>query len=203
MLVVVHHGDVEFGLEGVLDFETFRSLDVFQVDAAERGGDSLHNFDKLLRVLLVDFDVKDVDARVNLEQERLAFHHRLAREGANIAQPENRRAVRNHGDEVALAGVFVGQVVVLLDFEAGHSHARSVSEAQVRLGAVGLGGHNLDLAGFAHGMVFQRLFLQILAHLDSFPPDQPRGISIFGAKDRKIVLNCKDLGTKGEVSRTT
>jgi hypothetical protein len=34
---------------------------------------------------------------------------------------------------------------------------------------VRLGRHDFDLAGLAHGMVFERLFLQILAHLGSFP----------------------------------
>jgi hypothetical protein len=52
-------------------------------------------------------------------------------------------------------------------------------------------------------MVFERLFLQILAHIGSFPSVPPRGTSFFGAKDRKIVPNCKDLGTKGDASRTT
>ena len=116
--------------------------------------DPLHDLDELLGVLLVDFDIEHIDAGVNLEEEGLAFHHRLACQGANVAQPEYCGTVTDHRHQVALAGVFVGQVVVLLDFKAGRGHARSVRETQVCLGAVGLGGHDFDLAGLAHGMVF-------------------------------------------------
>ena len=154
VLVVVHHGDVEFGLQRVFDFEAFRSLDVFEVDAAERRGDSLHDLDELLRVFFVDFDIENVDTGVNLEQERLAFHHRLAREGADVTEAEHCGAVRNHGDEVALARVFVGEVIVLFDFQTGGGHTRRVSKSQVRLRAVRLGRHDFDLAGLTHGVIF-------------------------------------------------
>ena len=164
MLVVVHHGDVEFGLERVFDFEAFRGLDVFEVDAAERRGDSLHDLDELFRVFLVDFDIENVDTGINLEQERLAFHHRLTREGADVTEAENRSTVTDDGDEVSLARVFVGEVIVLFNFQTGGGHTRSVSKSQVRLRAVRLGRHDFDLAGLTHGMVFKSQFLQILAH---------------------------------------
>src|ERR1019366_7011447 len=39
VLVVVEHGNVKFLLEAVFDLETARRADVFEVDAAEPGGD--------------------------------------------------------------------------------------------------------------------------------------------------------------------
>ena len=158
MLVIVHHRNIEFRLERVFDFEAFRGLDVFEIDTAERRGDSLHDFDELLRVLLVDFDIEHVDASVNFEEQSLAFHHRLARQSADVAEAQNRSTVANHRNEVALARIFVSEIVVFFNFKARGSNARSVSKPQVRLRAMRLGGHNFNLARLAHGMVFKSLF---------------------------------------------
>jgi hypothetical protein len=82
--------------------------DVFEIDAAEGRGDAAHRLDELLRMLGMDLDVEHVDVGEVLEQDRLAFHHRLAGERADIAQPEHGAAVGDHGDQIALVGVAVG-----------------------------------------------------------------------------------------------
>ena len=56
----------------------------------------------------VDLDVEDVDAGEFLEQHRLAFHHRLGGERADIAEAEHGRAVGDHADQVGAAGVVGG-----------------------------------------------------------------------------------------------
>ena len=198
MLVVVHHRDVKFGLQGVFDFEAFRSLDVFEVDTAECRGDSLHDFDKLPRILLVDFDVEHIDTGINLEEQGLAFHHRLTGESANITEAEHGRTVRNHCDQVSLAGVFVSEVVVLFDFEAGNGYTRSVGEAQVGLRAMRLGRHDFDLAGLTHGVIFEGFFLQILTHsflLVSAAIHKAREFNFFAREYSKNKGVCKDFKT--------
>ena len=88
MLVVVHHGDVEFLLEATLDFEALGSLDVLQVDTTECGGDSLYGLDELLGILLVYLDVEYIDACVYFEQQTLTFHYGLASQCAYVAEAE-------------------------------------------------------------------------------------------------------------------
>ncbi len=44
-----------------------------------------------------------------LEQRALALHDRLGGQRAEVAEAEDRRAVRDHGHEVALVGVVVGE----------------------------------------------------------------------------------------------
>ena len=63
----------------------------------ERGDD----VDEALDVALLDLDVEHVDAGELLEKDGLAFHHRLAGERADGAEPENGGAVRDHADEIA------------------------------------------------------------------------------------------------------
>jgi hypothetical protein len=58
-----------------------------------------------LGVELVDLDVEHVDAGELLEQDRLALHHRLGGERADIAEAEHRGAVGDHRHEVAARGV--------------------------------------------------------------------------------------------------
>ena len=117
VLVIVHHRNIKLSLESVFDFEAFRSLNVFEVDATERRCNALHDFDKLLRILFVDFDVEHVNARINFEKQGLTFHHRLTSECANIAETKHSRTVTDHSDEVALARVFVSEVLVFFDFK--------------------------------------------------------------------------------------
>src|SRR5574337_1092595 len=100
VLVVVEHGNLQPFAQPALDEEAFRRLDVLEVDAAEgrlQRGDDL---DQLVGVGLVDLDIEDVDAGELLEQHRLAFHHRLGRERADVAEAEHRGAVGDHRDEV-------------------------------------------------------------------------------------------------------
>ena len=58
-------------------------------------------FDHLFRVGLGELDVEHVDAGELLEQARLAFHHRLAGERADVAEAEHGGAVGDDGDEIA------------------------------------------------------------------------------------------------------
>ena len=84
-----------------LDIETFRRLDVFEIDAAERrfeGGDDVH---QLVRIAFVHLDVEDIDAGEFLEQDGLAFHYRLGGERADVAKPKHRSAVSDNRYQVA------------------------------------------------------------------------------------------------------
>ena len=84
-------------------------LDVLEVDAAEDGAEVAHAVDEGVDVLGVDQQVDGVDVGEALEQRALAFHHRLGRQRAEIAEAEDGRAVGDDGDEVALVGVVVGE----------------------------------------------------------------------------------------------
>jgi hypothetical protein len=50
---------------------------------------------------LETFEIDRVDVGEALEQHRLAFHHGLGGERTAIAEPEDRGAVGDHGNEVA------------------------------------------------------------------------------------------------------
>ncbi len=118
MLVVVKDGDLHPLLQLLLDVEALRRFDVFEVDAAERRLERRDVLDQLVRVVLGEFDVEDVDAGELLEQAALAFHHRLGRQRADVAQAEHRGAVGDDADEVAARGVVRRQTRIVLDRQA-------------------------------------------------------------------------------------
>ena len=60
-----------------------------------------HAVDELVDVLGVDLEVDRIDVGEALEQHRLAFHHRLGGERAEIAEAEDGGAVGDDGDQVA------------------------------------------------------------------------------------------------------
>ena len=109
VLVVVEDRDVHQLAQALLDDEAVGRLDVFEIDAAEGGAEIAHAVDELVDVAGVDFEVDGVDVGEALEEHRLAFHHRLRGERAEIAEPQDRRAVRDDGDEIALGRVVVGR----------------------------------------------------------------------------------------------
>ena len=101
VLVVVKDGDFHALAQFFFDVKTFRRLDVFQIDAAQRGFERGDDVDEFVRVVLVQFNVEDIDVGEFFEQAALAFHHRLGRQRANVAQPQHCRAVGDHGDQIA------------------------------------------------------------------------------------------------------
>ncbi len=146
VLVVVEHRDVHPLAQLALDDEALRRLDVFQVDAAEGRLQAGDDVDQLVRIVLVDLDVKHVDAGKLLEQHALAFHHRLGRQRADVAQAQHRGAVADHRDQVAARGQLAGLLRIGDDRFAGERHARRIGQRQVALGQHGLGRGHLDLA---------------------------------------------------------
>ena len=174
VLVVVHDRDVHPLAQGLLDDEAFGRGDVLEVDAAEARLHQRHRLDELVGILGVELDVDRIDVGEALEQHRLAFHHRLGGERAEIAEAEDGGAVGDDRDEIALGGIIVGRGGIFGDRAHRHGDARRISEAEVALGRHRLGGDDLDLAGPPHRMEFERLGLRefdvaAFAHLRALP----------------------------------
>ena len=77
VLVVVEDGDVHLLAAQFFHDEAFGRLDVFQVDGAKARFQTLDDGGQLFGVGFGDFQVETVDIGEFLEQNRLAFHHRL------------------------------------------------------------------------------------------------------------------------------
>ena len=157
MLVVMEHRDVHPFLERLLDDEAVGRGDVLQVDPAETGAEQLDRIDEPLRVGGVDLEVDRIDVGEALEQHRLAFHHRLRRQRAEIAEAEDGGAVGNDGDEIALGGEVIGLARIGGDFFDRNGDAGRISEAEVALSRHRLGSDDLDLARPPAGVEIQRL----------------------------------------------
>ncbi|MNN47938.1 hypothetical protein D3C81_1623820 [compost metagenome] len=157
----MEHRDVALFDQRALDLEALGRLDVFQVDAAEGDGDALDGVDEGLRAFRIHFDIEHVDAGEALEQHALAFHHRLGRQRAEVAQAENRGAVGNHRHQVALAGVLEGQLGIAGDLAHRLGNAGTVGQGQVARGGSGLGQLDTQLAGTGMSVILERGGFQI------------------------------------------
>ena len=161
VLVVVEHRDAHPGLQPLLDLKTFRRLDVLEVDAAEGRLERRDRLDHAVDFRRVDLDVEHVDAGEFLEQHRLALHHRLGGERADIAEAEHGRAVGDDADQIGAAGVVGGGVRIVMDGEARRRHARRIGERQVALVAERLGRLDLQLSGNREFVEIQRRLVEI------------------------------------------
>ena len=124
VLVVMEDWNRQSLTEAPLDFKALRRLDVLEIDPAQRRFERGDDVDQSIDVGLGQFDVKDVDASKLLEQTRLAFHHRLAGERANIAQAQYRSPVGNHAHQVGARGVLGRERGIPFNFQTGVGHAR-------------------------------------------------------------------------------
>ena len=159
VLIVVHHRNFHPFAQRLLDHEAFGRLDVFQIDSAEARLQQRDRLDELVRVFGGDFDVDRIDVGEALEQHRLAFHHRLRSQRAEIAHAEDRGAVGNHRDQIAARGIFIGRGGIVGDGLDRHGHARGIGQRQVALGGHRLRGDDLDLTGADRAVIEQRLAL--------------------------------------------
>jgi len=160
VLVVVKHRNVHLLAQPRLDLETLRRLYVLQVDPAERRLHRADGGDDVLGVVLVQLDVEDVDVGEAFEQDALSLHDGFRRLGADVTQPEDGAAVRDHPDHVALRRVCVGGFLVGGDLVAGGGHARRVRQREVPLGVGRLRRRDLDLPRRLDPVVLQRIFVQ-------------------------------------------
>lgn len=133
VLVVVKHRDFHPFLQLRLDLETFRPADVLEIDAAEGRLKCCHRLNHPLDRVGGDFDVEHIDAGELLEQDRLALHHGLGGERADIAEAEHRGAVGDDSDEVGARGQGSGFRRILRDLGAGSGDAGRIGQRQVAL----------------------------------------------------------------------
>ncbi len=160
MLVVMEHRDVHALAQLGLDVKTLRRLDVLKVDAAQRGLHGGDDVDQLVGVALGQFDVKHVDAGEFLEQAALAFHHRLGRQRADVAQAQDGRAVGDHPHEVAARGEVGRERGLGLNVKTGIGHARRIGQRQVALVRQRFGRRDRYLAAHRAAVVFTGGFTQ-------------------------------------------
>ena len=89
VLVIVKYGNLHRLLQCFFDVETFRRLDVFEIDAAEGGLQQLNDFDDVVRIVALDFEIENIHVGEPFKQNALPFHHRLARERPNVSEPSH------------------------------------------------------------------------------------------------------------------
>jgi hypothetical protein len=174
MLVIMKDRDLQAFLEGLFDDEAFRGLDVLQIDAAEGGFETSDGLDELLGVAFIDLDVENVDVGKLLEEDGLAFHHRLGGEGADGPQAEHRGAVGDDGHQIAAAGIEGRRQGIGDDLLAGRRHPRRVGQGQVALIGQWLGRLDRQLARTRITVIIQRALSQFFRHLN-FPKSTGEG----------------------------
>ena len=130
VLVVVEDGNVADFLQLALHLKAARRGDIFQIDAAETAGNQVDGSRQLVHVLRAHAQRERVHAREFLEQHAFAFHHRHARLRADVAQAEDRRAIRNHGDHVRPPREQIALFVIIANRETRLGHARRVCERE-------------------------------------------------------------------------
>ena len=159
VLVVVKHRNVHQLAQALLDDEAFGRANILEIDAAEGRPEIADRVDDLLRIFGGDLDVDRIDVGETLEQDRLAFHDRLGGERPEIAEAEDRGAVGDDGDEIALDRVIIGLGGVGRDRLDRHGDARRIGQRQVALRRHRLRRHDFELAGSPLGVELQRLLV--------------------------------------------
>ena len=159
MLVVVKNRNIHHLAQALFDVEALRRLDVLEIDSTEGGTKKLHRTDEFIRVFRPDLEIYGIDIGETLEQNRLSFHHRLRGQRSKIAEAEDRRPVRDDGDQVASRSVIVDRRGISRDRLDRNRDARRVGERQVPLRRHGLGRDDFEFARTTARMELQRLLV--------------------------------------------
>ncbi len=150
MLIIMKDRDVQALFETILHDKAARAGDILQVDAAKAGTD-VHTVSTISSGSVVARQSgKGVDAAKLLEQHGFAFHHRHRRGGPNVAQPQHRRPVGDHGHGVALDRQRVGPGRILGDGPADPCHTGRVDHREVIARLDRKAALHLDLAAKMH-----------------------------------------------------
>ena len=160
MLIVMKNRNIHQFAQALFDDETFRRLDVFEIDAAEGRSEVAHGVDEFFRVFGPDFEIDGIDIRETLEQDALALHDRLGRQGPEIAQAENGGAIGDDRDQIALDGVVIGFGGIVGDRMDRHGDAGRIGQRKIALGRHRFGGHDLEFSGPSARMELQRFLLR-------------------------------------------
>ncbi len=158
VLIVVKDGDAHRLPQRLLDVETIGSADVFEVDSPDGGLEELAELDHVVRIFGANLQIEHVEIRELLEEIRLALHHGLGGQRADVAEAQDRRAVADYRDEVALSRVLVGVLGGLLDLEAWDRDSGRVGEPEIALIVEWLGRYYRDLSGTAGCVVVEGIF---------------------------------------------
>ena len=128
MLIVVHDRDIHLFFEPLLDLETLRGLDVFQVHPTEGWLQNFHRPDKFVHIFGVQFNVEHINVGVDFKQQPFALHDGLAGFGANVAKAQHGCSVGDNGHEVAFARVFINVFDIFGNGQAGFGYAGRVGQ---------------------------------------------------------------------------
>ena len=158
MLVVVKHRDIAQLFQALFDDEALGGLDILKIDAAEGRGHQMDGLDDLVRILGCELDVDGVDVGEAFEQHRLALHHRLGGQRAKVTKAQNRGAVRDDRDHVALDGVVIGKLGIGGDGQHRDGDAGGIGKAQVALRRHRFGGRDDVFARRVFAVIGKRLF---------------------------------------------
>src|SRR5690606_7635659 len=200
VLVVVEDGDVQLLAQTVLDLEAARGGDVLEVDAGEDRGDRLDVGDDVLDRVGVQADRERIDPGEALEQRRLALHDGHRGERPQIAEAQDRGAVGDDRDGVALDGQAAGVLGVLRDRLDHAGHARGVDHREV----VAVADRELRLDGELASQVREEGAVGDLAELDAIEAaqalDDLHGVIVAGGEHGDVRAHALRPGG-GDVQR--
>src|SRR4029077_2948529 len=117
-----------------------------EIDAAKGRMKKTHAIDELVDIAGVDLEIDRIDIGKALEEGALALHDGLRRERPEIAEAQDRRTIRDHGDKIALRGVIEDRTRLAVDAEAGKGHTGRIGERQIALCGQRLGWRDRELA---------------------------------------------------------
>ena len=133
VLIVVEDRDVAELLELALDLEAAGRRDILQIHAAEAAREEIHRAHEFVHVLRFDAERERVHTAEGLEEHAFALHDGHAGLGADVAETEHRRTVRDDGAEIVPPRERIALIDILLDLQARRRNAGGVGQREVVL----------------------------------------------------------------------
>ena len=134
MLIVVEDGNVAGFFQPFFNFKAPGGRNVLQIDSAEGTGQQGDGVYKLVHILGADAQGNGIDTAEGFEQDAFALHHRHTGFGADVTKTKDGGAVGDDGNGVTPSGKGIAEIGILLNLDAGLSHAGGIGKGEIVLG---------------------------------------------------------------------
>ena len=165
VLIIVKNRDAHALTQLALNRKALRRLDVFEIDAAKSWFQTRDNLNELVRILLIDFNIKNIDSRKLFKQYRFAFHNGFGSQRPDIAKPQDRGAIGDHANEIASRRVAKSICRIGNNLLARRRNTWRISQCQITLIGQHLGRRNRNFPGATLLMIIKSGLAKSFFHI--------------------------------------
>ena len=176
-----------------LNIEAFRPLNIFKIYSSKSWRKRRNDINELIWILLINFQIKDINISKTLKENSLTLHHRLRSQCPAVSKSKDCRTIGNHCNKISLGGVAVCVLWIICDFQYGLRHSWGICKRKILCTFTGLGRNYRNLSRFSGAVIAESFFFKTV-HF--YPLKESLTLFFASLKNQRYMSNEKNRGEK-------